>query len=75
MREEIAKILDVSVEELNNNSKKLDDINATYYWNPIRGGISIIVAEDGSYLAATSGVNFDTLLEEFKKGRRNGNLL
>lgn len=73
MREEIAKILDVSVEELNNNSKRVEEINATFYWNPIRGGNQILVSDDGSYLASNSGVNYEALLEEFKNGKRNGN--
>lgn len=73
-KEKISKILNVSMEELDNNSKVYDDINATYYWNPERGGIQIIVSEDGSYLAATSGINPDALKEEFIKGRRNGNM-
>ena len=54
------------------NSKKVDE-NLTHYWNPIRGGISLIVDNEGNYLAATSSVNFDELLEEFKKGNRNKN--
>ena len=73
-KEKIANIIGVSVEELDNNSKYLSEINATYYFNSERGGISIIVAEDNSYLAATSSVNFDELVNEFKNGRRNGNL-
>lgn len=71
---EIAKLLDLSIEEVKNNHKKLDDCDATYYWNPIRSGLSIIVASNGEYLCATSGMNFERLLEEFKIGKRNGKL-
>lgn len=71
---EIAKLLNLSIEEVKNNHKKLDDCDATYYWNPIRGGLSIIVASNGEYLCATSSISFERLLEEFKTGRRNGKL-
>ena len=68
----VSKLLGISAEEVQKNSKKLDD-NLTYYWNPIRGGISVIVDNEGNYLAANSSVNFDVLLAEFKKGNKNRN--
>lgn len=55
------------------NCKRIENENATYYWNPMRGGIALIVSDDGSYLGATSSINFDKHLEEYKNGRRNGN--
>ena len=70
----IAELLKMSVEELKENNKRLDDIDATYYWNPIRGGLSIIVSSNGEYLAATSAVSFEKHLSEFKNGRRNGKI-
>lgn len=51
-------------------SKENQDINATYICEPIKGGGAIIVSADGTVLFANSSVNFDTHLEEFKKGRR-----
>ena len=71
---EIAKIIDLPVEQLNEYSKELVDIDATYFWNPARGGVSIIVSNTGKYLVANSSINFEKLLEEFKNGRRNGTL-
>ena len=68
----IANLLNLSLEEVKNNSKKLDDCDANYYWNPVRGGLSVIVASNGEYLVATSSVSFEKLLEEFKSGKRNG---
>lgn len=68
----VSKLLNLSKEETLKNSKKIDE-NLTYYWNPVRGGISLIVDNDGDYLAATSSVNFDELLKEFKTGNRNKN--
>lgn len=69
----IAEKLQINLDDLSTNSKRLDDVKATYYWNSSRGGTSLIVSDDGSYLGATSAVNFDRHLEEFKSGKRNGN--
>lgn len=71
--DKIAQKLQINLVDLSSNEKRLDEVNATYYWNSSRGGTSLIVADDGSYLGATSSVNFDKHLEEFKSGRRNGN--
>ncbi len=71
---ELAKLLNLSINELEQNSKKLEDCDAVYYWNPTKGGVSVIVAANGEYLGATSSVSFEKLLEEFKTGKRNGNL-
>ena len=68
----VSELLKLSKEETEKNSKKIDD-NLTYYWNPIRGGISVIVDNEGNYLAAISSVNFDELLKEFKNGEKNKN--
>lgn len=69
----ISEKLQIDLDNLSSNSKRIDDIKATYYWNSSRGGISLIVSDDGSYLGATSSINFDKHLEEFKAGKRNGN--
>ena len=66
-----SKVLNIPIEELKNNYKILDEDNATYFWQTTRGGNSIIVSENGSYLTATSSVNFKRHLSEFRKGRRN----
>ena len=68
----VSELLKLSKEETEKNSKKIDD-NLTYYWNPIRGGISVIVDNEGNYLAAVSSVNFEKLLETFKNGDKNKN--
>lgn len=66
-----AKAIKVSLEEAESHCKEINDIDAYYFWNPARGGLSVIVNSNGEKLAATSSVNFDRHLEEFKKGRRN----
>lgn len=70
----ISSLLDISVMKCKEYSKRISEINATYYYNPIRGGKSIIVSDDGSYLLnMSSALDFEKLLEEYKTGRRNGN--
>lgn len=72
--EQISKILGITIDELKIHSKKIDESNATYYWNENKGGLQIIVDANGQYLASTSAITFDKLLEEFNSGKRNGKL-
>lgn len=74
IEEIISQKLGMTLEEVKQNSKRIEEINATYYWNPAKGGDSFIVADNGDYLGAVSSVSYDRLLEEFKKGERNKNL-
>ena len=46
----------------------------TYYWNPTRGGVGLIINEEGDYLVAGSSVSFEKLLEEYKNGERVKNI-
>ena len=71
--EYVSKKLRISREEAVKNSKVIGD-GLTYYWNPVRGGLSLIVDEKGDYLAASSSVSLDNLLEEYKKGEKVKNL-
>ena len=71
--DKICEILNVDRNYILNNNKRLADISATYYWTSERGGISLIVSDDGAYLVATSSVSLDKHLEEFKKGTKNKN--
>ncbi len=68
----VCELLKISKDEAIENNKKIEE-NLTYYWNPERGGASVIVDNEGNYLAAVSSVNFERLLEEFKKGEKNKN--
>ena len=63
-------VLKISESEAINNSRIISE-NAVYFWQNQRSGLSVIVASDGTYLAATSGVGFDKHLEEFNSSRRN----
>ena len=68
----ISKLLGITEQEL--NSRIIEGINATYYYDSSRGGKHVIVDENGTYLLAGSATNYERLLEEFNHGRRNGNL-
>lgn len=61
----------VSRDELLNHYKELQDIEAFYFWNPVRGGLSVIVGKDGTKLGATSAVSFEKHVQAYKSGKRN----
>ena len=65
-------LLNMPILNVELNSKRIEEIKATYYYNPNSEG-KILVGDDGSYLLTVSSIDFNTLLDEFKKGRRNGN--
>ena len=70
----ISDLLDIPTLSIKANSKRVDNLNATYYYSPSRNGKSMIVADDGSYLLTiSSAINYEKLLDEFNTGRRNGN--
>lgn len=66
-----AKAMKVSLEDAMQHYKVLDDIHAYYFWNPMRGGISVIVDDSGEKLAAASAVNFERHKAAFVSGKRN----
>lgn len=69
--DKICEMLEVDENYLLNHQKRLENISATYYWNSEKGGAALIVADDGSYLGATSTIKFDEHLEKFKNGVEN----
>ena len=66
-----AEALNISVDQAAEHSRTLGEYGAIYAWNPARGGLAVIVANDGSKLVAGSAVNFDDHLKTFIDGRRN----
>lgn len=66
-----AKVMKVTVEDAINHYKKIPEMNAYYFWNPSRGGIAVIVAENGEKLGATSSVSYERLVAAFASGKRN----
>ena len=66
-----AQAMHVSVGEAQKHYKAVDGINAYYFWNPVRGGLAVIVSEEGEKLTATSSVSFKKHLQAFLNGKRN----
>ena len=66
-----AEALGMSVDDLQEHSKEIPEIDAYYFWNPIRGGLAVIVKSNGEKLAATSSVSYEAHLKAFIDGRRN----
>ena len=66
-----AEVLDLDVEEVEEHSKEVPEINGFYIWNPKRGGRSMLVSEDGGRLVAGSAVSFKRHLTDFLAGVRN----
>jgi hypothetical protein len=66
-----AKAMHVTVEEAQQHWKEIPEHDSYYLWNPVRGGISVIINNNGEKLAATSSVSFERHLKAFLEGRRN----
>ena len=66
-----AKVMKVTVEDAINHYKKIPEMDAHYFWNPSRGGIAVIVSENGEKLGATSSVSYERHVAAFASGKRN----
>ena len=65
-----AKLLKLPENEIAEYSEIFEEENALYVSVPIKGGASLLIADDGSVLYASSSVSLDVHLREFKNGRR-----
>lgn len=66
-----ARLLGLRFNDAARNSRPLPGESATHFWNPARGGGSVIIGTDGSYLCADSSVPMDQHLVAFASGRRS----
>ncbi len=66
-----AQVMKVSVEEAEKHYKEVPEIDGYYFWNPVRGGIAVMINSKGEKLGATSSVRFEKHLQAFIDGRRN----
>ena len=66
-----AQVMKVSCEEAEKHCREVPEINGWYFWNPVRGGIAVMISSDGGKLGATSSVSFEKHLQAFQDGRRN----
>ena len=66
----VSKVLEMSFNEIIFHTEKIED-NLLYISIPIKGGDSIIIdPKTKEYLLASSFIDYDTHLQEFKNGRR-----
>lgn len=66
-----AQTMKISYADAERHCKKIPDSNAYYFWNPIRGGIAVIVDTNGEKLGAASSVSYERHLKAFLSGKRN----
>ena len=66
-----ATTLRVSEETAKKYNKPVPEINGWYFWNPVRGGFSVLINANGEKLAASSAVTYRKLLDAFISGKRN----
>lgn len=75
MNKKIVKIaadtMKVPVEVAEEHYKEIPGHEAYYFWNPIRGGIAVIVGKSGERLGATSGLSYEKHLQAYIDGKRN----
>lgn len=67
----VSDILKLSEEEVQKYCKEVLEIDGYYFWNPVRGGLSVIINHRGERLCATSSISFEEHLKAFKEGRRD----
>lgn len=66
-----AQAMHVTIEVAQKHYKIIDGFNAFYFWNPVRGGLAVIVSEEGEKLTATSSLSYERHLQAFLNGKRN----
>jgi hypothetical protein len=65
-----AKLLRLTVEEVQENSEVIDSNGALYVSIAVKGGPSLIVGLDRTVLFANSSIGYSQHLQEFENGRR-----
>ena len=63
--------LKLTPETIGEHTKALPEEDATYYWNPVPGGLAMIVGKDGRKLLAPTCIGLERQLEEYIEGKRN----
>lgn len=66
-----SSVLDMDSDALLGSYVPVKGTDAWYFWQPMRGGRSVIVDGDGSFLVATSSVNPERHVLEFRAGMRS----
>ena len=63
-------LLHCTVEEAFESSGEIPEIDAFFYWRPMRGGGKVIIGRDGSVLFGISAITVDDMVVAFRDGRR-----
>ena len=66
-----AAAMNTAPEEAIKNCREISELNAYYFWQPVRGGLALIIAASGEKLRASSAISFEQHLKAFKEGKRN----
>lgn len=66
-----AETLKISMEDALSNSEEIEKDSLFYFWNPIRGGVAVLVDAEGEKLAASSAIGFEKHLQAYRDGKRN----
>lgn len=66
-----ARLLGLRFNDAERNSRPVPGRAATHFWNPVRGGGSVIISADGTYLYANSSTTWDHHLSAYASGRRS----
>ena len=65
-----AKLLKLPIEKVREYGSVIKDTDLFYLSEPVKGGRSLIVGQDGTVLFANSSIDYDRHIEEFNNGRR-----
>ena len=67
----VSNELNLTEEDVQKYCKEVPEIDGYYFWNPTRGGLSVIINHQGERLCATSSISFKEHLKAFIDGKRN----
>lgn len=68
--EKAAMVIGISRETATQNCRYLENIDAFYVYNPIRGGGAVIIRNEKDFLFATSAVTLESHIDAFVSGKR-----
>lgn len=66
----VSELLRLDYDEADTYCRAIPESNCLYFSSPTKGGISLIVGEDGSFLHATSAMGFSQHYDAYKRGNR-----
>lgn len=65
-----SELLRIPLADAVEHSRDLAEIDAFFYWVPVRGGGRLIVGRDGSVLFGISSLRLEQMVDAFADGRR-----